>query len=426
MGLLDMRPLLLILLACAAVTCSDARAQLYTDRVAAVVNGDVILVSDLDKYKKPIVRSLTNLNLGIVPPGKWPTEKEILDELVVMHILAQEADRQKVTVDDSAVEGTVQSIMKRNNLTQDQFVVHLAASGLAYPDYRDLMKRQLRLRKLIASEVAQKVPLSEEDAQEYFKKNQGQIEDQFKQFVAANKPAQPKVEDAKLEIPTHETVYEGGTVRLRQIVLKAPQGANAKARSQMMEKAARIYQEAVSGGDFAKLAKQYSEDPAAAAGGDLGLIPYKDLQAGVQQIVRRMKVGDVTRPLGTQAGVFLFYLADAKGRNEKQVPIPKEVRQKLEKQLAEMRDKQTGGRGKKPGAEGEDEAPQGEKEEAALEEAVKAQGGKDPGILTPEQMKEYAKVRSKVITILRENKLQARLKDWIEELKKKSIIEVKL
>ena len=51
---------------------------------------------------------------------------------------------------------------------------------------------------------------------------------------------------------------------------------------------------------------------------------------------------------------------------------------------------------------------------------------KDLGILSPEETKEYKEVREKVYVILRNRKTEARMKDWIQELKKNAIIEVKL
>ncbi|MGO8822114.1 MAG: hypothetical protein ACLQO6_12950, partial [Desulfomonilaceae bacterium] len=68
----------LVCLSVAKMVC----AATYSDRIAAIVNSDVILESDVKKQKQPLIRNLINLPLGIVPPGKWPTEREILDELV--------------------------------------------------------------------------------------------------------------------------------------------------------------------------------------------------------------------------------------------------------------------------------------------------------------------------------------------------------
>src|SRR5437763_1333564 len=70
--------------------------EVYTDRIAAVVNGDVILESEVKKNAQPFIRKFMSLPLGIVPPGKIPTEKEILDELIVMRLMEQEAAKRGI------------------------------------------------------------------------------------------------------------------------------------------------------------------------------------------------------------------------------------------------------------------------------------------------------------------------------------------
>jgi peptidyl-prolyl cis-trans isomerase SurA len=401
--------------------------QLYTDRIAAVVNGDVILSSDVKKHKQPIIRNITSLPLGIVPPGKWPTEKEILDELIVMHLLEQEADRKGIKVNEKGIDASIASIRKRNNLSHDQFILFLAANGVNYSDYRRMMKRHFRLRKLIGSEVTLKVTLSEADAQKYFKKNQGKIDEQFQTLVQSLRPPAPPKHQAKPDIPTHQELLVGGRVRLRQITLKIPAGASRKRRAAIAAKANRIYSETLTGGDFSRLAKRYSQDPLAENGGDLGFMRYRDLRPSVQKIVQRMKVGDITPPLKTPSAIFIFYLAEAKGRKVKRVRIPERVRKQLEKKWKETYEKQVAQRRKETGnrAGAKRQLPNSN-ETVSNQPNSKKNPGKNLGILTPAEEKAYEKVRAKVYAILKTKRSRARMKEWIKELKKNSIIEVKI
>lgn len=397
---------------------STVRGEIASDRVAAVVNKDLILESDIKKHKQPLMRSFINLPLGIVPPGKEPTEKEILDELIVMHLLEQEADRKGLKVEDKVLDATVESIMKRNNLTKDQFILHLVASGLTYEEYRKLMRRQLTLSRLIGAEVSQKVPLSEEDAQRYFKENKGQIDEIFQRLLASQAPARAK-EPAKPEIPKEIEVFTGGKVRLRQITLKMPEGGKKKDQEQLMEQAKLIFREASSGADFAQLAKRYSKDHLASSGGDLGMMNCKDMAQGLQHMVERFKVGDVIPPIPTKEGIIIFYVADAQNRTTKMRPIPEAERKRLKKQMEEAYERQAAEQKKKESANA------GAEDETEVADP-KSKTEKSTGILTPEEEKEYRKVRKKVIGIVRTERIQARMKEWIDELKKNSIIEVKL
>jgi hypothetical protein len=191
----------------------------------------------------------------------------------------------------------------------------------------------------------------------------------------------------------------------------------------VMAKAKRIYHEAMTGADFAQLAKKNSEDSLASKGGDLGFMNYKDLVPQLQKVVQRMKEGDVFQPLAGRDSIIIFYLAEAKNRQMKQEPIPPKIRKQLEEQLK----KSQGNRRAKPkevNSDGDNSIARDQGDDVASN--GKNDSGKKSKILTPAEEKEYRKVRSKVISILRTEKIQARLKEWIEELKKSSIIEVKI
>jgi len=274
------------------------------------------------------------------------------------------------------------------------------------------------LTKLIAIEVQQKVALSEEDAQLYFKQNREHINEQYQQLIDSLSPPQDSKDSTEPEIPTDIEIYVGGKVRLRQIVLKIP-SRDKKEMEKVMAKAKKIYHEAITGADFAQLAKKYSEDSLASKGGDLGFMDYKDLVPNLQKVVQRMKEGDVFQPLGSKEAIIIFYLAEAKNRQVKREPIPQKIRKQLEEQLKKSQEKRLGQQ--KPPRPENDPLP-----ETREDGVTKSNSGKKSTILTPAEEKEYRKVRGKVISILRTEKIQARLKEWIEGLKKSSIIEVKI
>ena len=407
---------------------NDLQAAAYSDRIVAVVNNDVILESDLKKQKQPFMRNALRLPLGIIPPGKWPTEKEILDELIVIRLLEQEAAKKGINVDEKGVDASIDSIKKRNNLTQDQFLLFLAGNGVTYEDYRNMVKRQVKLTRLIGNEVVQKVPMSEEDAQLYFKKNKDKIDEEFQKFFEAQTAPPQQGEKDKPDIPTHEEVYTGGTVRLQRIVLKIPSGGKKQDVQKAQNTARQIYNQAMTGADFGKLAQKYSQEPLAKKGGDLGYMEYKDLVPQIQKVVQRMKPGAITPPLAAGEGIMMFYLADAKNRTTKSVPIPEKARKEMEKQwqLAKKKHEDEMKERAKKGAKDKGEAKEADSGDVDASSTEATKPKMPTGILTPAEEKEYLKVRKKVIYILRNDKIQERMKEWVEELKKNSIIEVKL
>ncbi len=422
------------LLLLGAWTPPSVQAKGVSDRIVAVVNGDVILKSDVSKSRQPIMRNFFQLPLGIVPPGKVPTEREILDELVAIHLLEQEAAKKKVNVDERSVLASIDAMRRRNKLTHDQFVVKLAAAGMDYPDFIKVYGRHLKLTKLIQMEVVGKVRVDEKDAEEYFKKNRGRINEIFREMTTGQAPAQQQAEDAKLKIPTEMEVYTGGRIKLRQITLNAPKGSNRSSGMKKLKQTTEtVMREAMTGADFGALARKYSQDPLAKSGGDLGYMKYKDMVPGVQKLVQHMKEGDV-RPVELRDRVMIFYLEDAKGRTLKKVPIPERERRLLERRFKKEQERlraQQAGKPQKPvvetdrpGASPKDEAS--DKPETAKSDDKGKEDVKSSGILTPEEEKAYRKVKDEVMAIVRHERMEARMKEWIEQLKKDAMIEVKL
>lgn len=417
---------LLLLLICIGAAAA-AVAQIFSDKIAAVVNGDVILYSEVEERKSPQVRSLGDVPLGVVPPGKWPTEREILDELIVIRLMEQEAARKGISVEDAAVDKSIEEMRQRQGLSHEKLLYELAKHGINYADFRKIRKQNFVLRAIYAKEVAQKITLSEEDVQNYFKKNKDRIDQQYEDLLNALRPTLPPEQEKKIEIPTHEDVYVGGRIRLRQITLKYPGRATAAQKEKVQEKARKILDEARTGADFGKLAKKYSQDQWARSGGDLGYMNYKDMAAVVQKIVQHMKKGSVhALPLPGGDGIIIFFLADATGRTTKRVRIPEQFRKQQQKRLEEFLEQQ-----KKLREQRRKQASQGQDGPKGKANAPNGSGQdnrqiKDLGILTPAEMKEFKKQWRKVFTILNIQKRRERMKQFVEGLKENSIIDVRL
>jgi peptidyl-prolyl cis-trans isomerase SurA len=359
------------------------------------------------------------LGLNIVPRGKDPTDREILDELIVYQLLLQEARKKNIIIEDPALDVSLREMAKRNRLSPEEFALYVASKGLSYADFREIMRRRLILDEIIRLEVHRKLVQSEEDVQKFFKENADKIEDMYKKLLEQSKSARPSQEEKEFEPPTHENRYVGGRVRLYRISRTVPMDASDKVKKRVLEKAIEIYRAAMTGEDFSKLAKKYSQDVYAAGGGDLGWMRYADMVKGMQGLVERMEVGRVLQPINVGNEIVIFYLADAKGRRIKKVRIPEKVRERIRKQW-KARQKAMLEHAKK--MQDNSKKSDSKNEPKLQKEAIT----KNLGILNPEEEKKYRKIRSKVYMILRIQKAEARTKEWIEELKKNALIEIKL
>ena len=76
-----------------------------------------------------------------------------------------------------------------------------------------------------------------------------------------------------------------------------------------MTRAMIVLQEAMSGRDFAELAKKYSDDPQAAKdGGDLGTFKKGDMLPEIEAAVIGMKPGQISNIVNTPAGFHIIKL----------------------------------------------------------------------------------------------------------------------
>jgi peptidyl-prolyl cis-trans isomerase SurA len=422
--------LILVTLVVGVLTLSPGWAEVYSDKIAARVNGDLILSSEIKRFKDPFIRSFfAQLHLGVVPPGKWPTEKEILDELIVIRLIEQEAKQKGITITDQQVIGHADMIKKRHKITHDEFIEQIASKGLTFADYKGLMKQVLTLMAVFGTEIEQKVPIREEEAQEYFKEHKNDINKKIQELMERMTPARPpSKEPERPKVPTHMEQRIGGSVKLRQITLKPGTVRNKPEDPESFrERVVQIYEELQSGAVFATVAKKHSQDKWAQKGGEVGWMTCKDMRQDMQDLMARLKKGVVSQPVGTTEGAMMFLVEDEKGRTVTKKPIPEEKRRELQKQIDEAYDQNQQQRKKaeEEQAKGKDGSDQ-EDQEGDPKDGKDTGPPKSLGILSEEEEKQYAKSRKKVMAILKLERSQKRLNEWLDELKKRSIIDVKI
>ena len=116
-----MRKILVLLLAIMlTAACGVQAAQL--NKVAAVVNGQVITMFDLQKNAVPdLMRARVNPNDPAQAKAVDTILRKALDGMIMDILVVQEAKRLKVSISPSDVDAEITKIMKGNNLTKQQF-----------------------------------------------------------------------------------------------------------------------------------------------------------------------------------------------------------------------------------------------------------------------------------------------------------------
>ncbi|HEY5934687.1 MAG TPA: peptidylprolyl isomerase [Kofleriaceae bacterium] len=276
-----------ILLVCLAVGATHAGKRVV-ERVVAVVDGNIILASELEQQLAPLRAQAEQLS--------DPKERErriaklhnqVLDEMINEELIVQTAEAAKITVEADEVRAAIDDIKQQNNLDDAAFAEALASQGMTIESYKKVIGRTLLRHRAVNQLVAPKVSITDEDTRARYDQMQRRSES-----VSA-----VAVGHILFALPEHPTEQ---------------QLAEAKA------KAARALERAKAGESFATLAAELSDDAGTkATGGGLGWFERGTASPEWEAVVFAMEKGDVRGPVKSAQGIHVLLAMDVKRAQSK-------------------------------------------------------------------------------------------------------------
>lgn len=290
----------MILLASAQITHAAEEIELI-DRIVAVVNNDIVLLSELNDAMKPFIEQLKRQNL--------PSEKEkammaqvheqMINRLIEEKLTDQEIKEYMITVGDEEIDNTIENLKSMNQYTDDDLKAFLEQENITLDDYRKKIKDQLLRRKLVNYRIKSKIVVTEEDIRSYY--------------------------DAHPELYGARKKYH-----LKNIIMAKPAGATESELSEIRAAMEKIVQAIVNGESFEDLARQYSQSSAASRGGDLGIFEFESLSPQLQEAMGSLKSGEHTPVLDTDMGYQIFYVEEViTGTGKSFESVKPEIQDKL-------------------------------------------------------------------------------------------------
>jgi peptidyl-prolyl cis-trans isomerase SurA len=248
------------------------------DKVIAVLGSDVILLSELNQ------QYVSYLNQG--NPVDEKVKCYIMQQMLVQHLLKQQAEIDSVMVDDKQVDDDIERRMRyqiQRAGGQDKLEEFLNKSILQYKDeMRADVKDQLQANKMQGT-ITEKVSITPQEVKKYF--------DSYKK-------------DSLPDIPAE---YEVGEITLNPELTKAE-------KQRYMDKLDAIRLRVKSGEDFGFLAKTYSEDPGSAPeGGDLGFFSRGDMAKEFTAWSFKLKAGELSPVFETDFGFHILQVIERRG-----------------------------------------------------------------------------------------------------------------
>ena len=247
---------------------------------AAVVNSVVITRAHYDKELKVHLDRVTRQGRPVSDDQMTERKKDVLEGLIEREILYQESQKAGIKIPDQKVNDQMAGIRKRFP-NEEEFKKALDGMGLTEEEVRTQIQRGLAIRGLIDQKVAGKIVVTDEETKTYYDGNP-----QFFQ--------QPE------------------EVKASHILIKVEPTADDAAKAAARKKIEDVRQKLTDGGDFAELAKEYSEGPSGPTGGDLGYFRRGQMVKPFEDAAFAMKINEVSGPVETRFGYHLIKVNDKK------------------------------------------------------------------------------------------------------------------
>ncbi len=280
-----LRGCLLMLLLSSSWTASaqDAASGELQDRIVAVVNGEVILQSELNVTAKRISARLQANGTQLPPPDVF--RRQVLERMIVDKIQLQRAHNTGIRITDEQLNQSLAELAQRNHMSLDQFAAAVQQDGVTFSAFRDQLRDQLTVEQLRQRDVARRITVSDREVDNYL-------------------ASQAKNGD------------DNSQYHLQHILITVRDGASPDQLRSLQEKAEALRQQLVKGADFSQLAIANSSGAQALEGGDLGWRKLGELPTLFTEQVRKMHPGDISPVVRSPSGFHIFKLVDVRGGEE--------------------------------------------------------------------------------------------------------------
>ncbi len=268
--------ILLLFLSFSSVGFSEQQQQLV-DRVAAVVNKEIITQSELDMLFRPIYEQIKNTYKGPDLQGELESLRlKLLNQLIEDRLVAQEAQKLGIVVSDEELAEEMDQF-KKQFPDKSSFQKELEVSGISQVDVEKRFRERIAISKLHQEIIRGRVIVSPGEAEQYFKDHP-------------------------------EEFFQKEQIELWCITLR--KGDEAVRKGMMDEgvkrKAGELIADLKRGKNFEAAAEQNSEDANAKEKGYLGFISHGSLVADIDKVLFSLPENSISDVLETEQAYHIF------------------------------------------------------------------------------------------------------------------------
>jgi peptidyl-prolyl cis-trans isomerase SurA len=285
------------------------------DRVICVVNNDAITLFELEEAEAFYLYETKE-----APPSgsaRDALRDRLLQRMIENRLQLQQAEREKIGVEDVELNEQLADIMKKMNVkTEAELELSLRRQGVTLESIKKRIRDQLMVERVRRRRVNLRVTVTEGEIDRYVQQNREKLE-------------------------------TGLTFEARHILFVPDPNRGEDGWEDARRRASDVYDKIVAGTDFADLAKEFSQDGSGKDGGSLGVLKRGELAPEIEKAILDLTPGGTSAPFRSQVGYHLFKL-DSKealsgdgmtqARNQiRDILMREKLQARLKEWLAEIR-----------------------------------------------------------------------------------------
>src|SRR5438876_5592738 len=281
--------------------CCGAFAQepIEVDGIAAIVNGNVITISQVRGLSAPREKQLRTQFTGQELEKQLKATRELaLKDLIDRQLVIEAFKKEKFEIPDHFVEERMHEIIRENfGGDRNTFIKTLEAQNFTLGEFRRKEMEQMIVQAMRSHNVKTKNIISPTKIEDYYRKHR----DEF-------------------------TSKE--TIKLRMIMIPGQKDtATAPAQKALAEE---VLGRLASGAEFDRTAQVYSEDSTRDNGGDWGWIERNTLAAPLEKFAFNMPVSRISKTVEYAGNYYIIKVEDKRGGTTRSLA---EARDDIEKRL---------------------------------------------------------------------------------------------
>ena len=250
------------------------------DSIAAIVNDDIVLQSDLTTRLMQVQQQLSKGNTAV--PELAALTSQVLDQLIIENLQLQLAKTKGVHIADPSLDLAIERIAKSNQLTPSQLEQAITDNGESMVQFRAKIRQELTINEIQSTSVNRRIRISEHEVDRYLASNQGQ--------------------------QLADTEYEIG-----HILISLSEQPDAQELSIAQQKLDIINSALEQGTEFSSIAVTHSNALNALEGGNLGWRKGSQLPELFAEPIKSMMVGEVSSPIRNNSGFHFITLINKRG-----------------------------------------------------------------------------------------------------------------